>query len=339
MANIASCALAAASNVVDAALATAINPEEDRVTATTSDPERWAELGLWISDRRRQLGMDQKQLAELAEVSENTIGNYERGRVPARGKMAAGYLRVEKVLQFAQGSFENVLNGLNPKFAVEGPLDKTLRLRSPEEVDDPRLRAVIPIIQEALQHQALAMVFADLAYRWNASEAAIERFKDAAEDLLVDMVSPGRGPSEVAEMTRELAGEGKHKPGRGDPAAGWEELLAVAGRADSLGDDLRRCRVAAGLSIEELSAKSKIPVKVIARMESDDFSFPGSYMHAPIYLQLLAGSLGVSADPFVDRFTQEKMEQPLRVQKSKEYEEWRAGGGLEKEFPGERPGA
>lgn len=83
--------------------------------ATTTDPERWAELGLWIADRRRQLGMDQKQLAEAAEVSENTIGNYERGRVPARGRMAAGYLRVEKVLQFGKGSFEKHSGGVHAK--------------------------------------------------------------------------------------------------------------------------------------------------------------------------------------------------------------------------------
>ena len=89
--------------------------------ATTKDPEAWAELGQWIAIRRKQMGMDQRQLAEAAGVSENTISNYERGRVPARGKVPAGYMRVEKALKFGRGSVERILAGGQPTFEVEGP--------------------------------------------------------------------------------------------------------------------------------------------------------------------------------------------------------------------------
>lgn len=176
------------------------------------------------------------------------------------------------------------------------------------------------------------MVFADLAYRWNASDAAIERFKTAAEDLLVDMVSPGRGPAEVAELMQELAAEGKHEAEPGAPGMGWSAVLGEALHPDSLGGDLRRYRLASGMSREELSASSKIPAKLISRMEADDFAFPGAFMHAPIYLRLLSEALQVSPGPLVERFNREYGEQPLRVQKSKEYEEWLASGGPEEAF-------
>ena len=50
-----------------------------RSMATTKDPEAWAELGQWIAIRRKQMGMDQRQLAEAAGVSEKRRTDLGRG--------------------------------------------------------------------------------------------------------------------------------------------------------------------------------------------------------------------------------------------------------------------
>lgn len=299
--------------------------------ATTEGPNPWAELGEWIAVRRRELGLDQKQLAEAAGVSENTIGNYERGRVPARGKMAPGYLRVEKVLQFAPGSFENILTGGSPFYAVEGNHERLLQLRDPEEVSDPKAKVLIPVIAEALQYKKLAMSFADLAYRWNASEAAIERYKSAVDNLMMDMISPGHGPADVVQFLRELERQGEEIVDPRRPDLGWTSLI-IDPEVDrnTVGARLSGARIARGETIDSLSERSHVPARVIQLIEADDYSFPGAFMHAPVYIQLLANSLEVPSGPLLRLFTEEHG--------AKDYvgdaeESLKKSGGLESHFP------
>lgn len=304
--------------------------------ATTHEPERWADLGDWIAVRRRDLGMDQRQLAEAADVSENTIGNYERGRVPARGKMAPGYARVEKALQFAKGSFEGILNGHNPKFAVEESSEPQLVLRDPEDIEDPKARALIPMLQEALRYKAIAMAFADLAYRWNASDSAIDRFKDAIQNLLIDMISPGHGPPEVVRYLAELEAQGKPTSDADRPELGWTALVAdldAAERLDTTGARLLKARTSRALSREELSQVSKVPERIIRMMESDDFSFPGAFLHAPVYIELLCDALGVPADSILDKFNEDHAPRDVLADSQEKYEKWKNDGGLERTFP------
>lgn len=304
--------------------------------ATTSEPKRWADLGDWIAVRRRDLGMDQKELAEAAGVSENTIGNYERGRVPARGKMAPGYARVEKALHFAKGSFESILNGYNPKFAIEEGNEPQLVLRDPKDVEDPKARAIIPMLQEALNYKQLAMAFADLASRWNASDAAIDRFKDATENLLIDMISPGHGPAEVVKYLAELEAQGKATSDADRPELGWTALVAdlsAAERLDTTGARLLKARTSRAMSREELSQASRVPERIIRMMESEDFSFPGAFLHAPVYIGLLCDALGVPSDPILSKFNEEHAPRGGGAKSQTKFEEWKNDGGLERAFP------
>lgn len=328
--------LAEGGNVVDAVEQQRQLTGEIEAMATTQDPERWAELGAWIADRRKQLGLDQKQLAQAAGVSENTIGNYERGRVPARGKMAAGYYQVEKVLQFAKGSFDNILDGFSPIFAVEGSSAGLLRLRDPEEVEDPKAKILIPIIAEALQYKKLAMTYADLAYRWNASEAAIDRFKDAVENLLIDMISPGHGPAELVRYLEEREAQGKPITDPKRPELGWTALVADLAEADArntVGSRLLAARSSKGTSVEQLSQRSKVPERVIRLIEADDFNFPGAFMHAPVYIELLADCLEIPSAPLLELFEAEHAPQDHIAEGKVAYQKWRDSGGLERAFP------
>ncbi|MEU1293022.1 helix-turn-helix domain-containing protein [Streptomyces sp. NPDC005840] len=303
----------------------------------TKDPERWADLGEWIALRRKELGMDQKQLAEVAGVSENTIGNYERGRVPARGKMAPGYARVEKALQFARGSFQGILRGYSPRYAVEGESADLLILRNPDDVEDPKAKALIPMIGAALQHRKLAMAFADLAYRWNASDEVIDRFKVAAENLMIDMITPPHGPAEVVEYLKELEAQGLPVADTKRPELGWMALVAdldAADRLDTAGARLLSARVSSGISRQELSQSTRIPERIIRQMETDDFNFPGAFLHAPVYIELLADALRVPSDPIVAAFKAEHSAPDVVAESASEYEGWRDDGGLEEAFPG-----
>jgi transcriptional regulator with XRE-family HTH domain len=281
--------------------------------ATTTDPAVWADLGSWIATRRKQLGMDQRELADAAGVSENTISNYERGRVPARGKVPAGYFRVERALKFGKGSFENVLQGYSPTFEVEGPASGQMALRAPEEIDDPGLKQVVSKIQEALEASRMAMFFADLAARWGASEELLERYKEAVDNLLVGIFEPGHGPEEVRAYHAKTAPENTEEanPMQLHPELGWaaygvdEERLQAR---EGVGDILRKGREDAGLEYSELSTRTKVPTRIIQIIEADSFDFPGAFMHAPVYIRLLADELELEAEPLVERFKKEHTE-------------------------------
>lgn len=165
---------------------------------TPPGPEDWAHLGEAIASRRKQLGMDQRELAEAADVSENTISNYERGRVPARGKLSPGYLRVEKALHFSAGSLYAILQGHPPTYSVEGQADALTILRSPEDFqNNPLLRAVVVRMEEVLRAHAAAMQMADLAHRWNVPEEHITSYRDALRVLFVEMFTGKNAPPEV----------------------------------------------------------------------------------------------------------------------------------------------
>ncbi|MFF7290703.1 helix-turn-helix domain-containing protein [Streptomyces griseorubiginosus] len=325
------CALAEGRNVVDAVGHQRKATGRVGSVATTEGPNPWAELGEWIAIRRRELGMDQKELAAAADVSENTVGNYERGRVPARGKMSPGYLRVEKALQFAPGSFENILTGGNPFFAVEGEHDRVLQLRDPEEVSDPKAKILIPVIAEALQYKKFAMSFADLAYRWNASEAALERYKAAVDNLLMDMISPGHGPAEVVRFLRELEQQGEEIVDPRRPDLGWT-VLVVDPETDrnTVGARISDARVSKGLTVDALSEESRVPVRVIRLIEADDFNFPGAFMHAPVYIELLAKSLDISPDPLIRLFNEAHGPKDRLAEAEEKLKE---AGGVDRAFP------
>lgn len=274
--------------------------------ATTWTPEAWARLGEWIALRRKQLGMDQRELAEAAGVSENTVSNYERGRVPARGKVPAGYYRVEKALQFAKGSIEEVLNGGEPGFEIEGPIGEQMRLRTPDEIDNPLLKAVAERIQEAMQLSAATSMFLDLAHRWNAPREDIERFKDAHDQLFGSLFEPGNGPPEVQRWHEAVAaGEVSAEILQKRPDLGWAALVADPEdleRSETIGDILRNACLAKGIDQDDLANISKVPRRIVSLILADRYDFPGAFMHAPVYIRLLAEALELDPAPLLEKF-------------------------------------
>lgn len=273
---------------------------------TTRTPEDWARLGEWIALRRKQLGWDQRELAEAAGVSENTISNYERGRVPARGKVPAGYYRVEKALQFAKGSIDSILDGHSPGFAVEGAVGDRLTLRSPDETDDPILRGVLMRIEEAMQLSEAVALFLDLAHRWGAPEEDIERFKEAHDVLFGRLFEKGNGPPEIKRW-HEAAAAGEVSSGllNKRPDLGWA-ALAVAPedleRNESIGDALREACLAQGIDQEELAKRAKVPHRIASLILADRYDFPGAFIHGPVYIRLLAEALGLDPAPLIEKF-------------------------------------
>lgn len=274
--------------------------------ATTRTPEDWARLGEWIALRRKQLGMDQRELAEAAGVSENTISNYERGRVPARGKVPAGYYRVEKVLQFARGSIDSILDGHDPGFAVEGALGDRMMLRSADEIENPLLAAVVKRAQEAMELSAAVSMFLDLAHRWNAPREDIERFKEAHDVLFGRLFEAGNGPPEVKRW-HEAVAAGEVPPGlvKKRPDLGWAALAvdpADLESHESIGDTLREACVDRGIDQDELARISKVPIRIVSLILADRYDFPGAFMHAPVYIRLMADALETESAPLLEQF-------------------------------------
>jgi transcriptional regulator with XRE-family HTH domain len=281
--------------------------------ATTRDPKLWAELGEWIAIRRRQLGMDQRQLAEAAGVSENTISNYERGRVPTRGKVPPGYYRVEQALHFARGSIDATLRGGRPTFAFDGPADEMMAVRDPDDpafADNPLLRAVVVRINEAMRYMSGAELILDLADRWGVSRETIKKYQDSLEDVLAEMFSPGHGPPEVqAYHAAMAAGEvPKSDAMEKRPDLGWMAYAVDHEKEEKVsrvGYQLLRARLAKEIEPETMSDLIKVPVDMIQRIERDDFSFPGAAMHVPIYIRLMAAPLEIDPEPLIDQFKAE----------------------------------
>lgn len=278
--------------------------------ATTRTPEDWARVGEWIAARRKQLGMDQRELAEAAGVSENTISNYERGRVPARGKVPAGYHRVEKALEFAKGSIEAILDGQNPAFAVEGPISDRMSLLSPEEIENPLLAAVAEKISEAMEASIGVTMFLDLAHRWNAPEELIERFKEAHDDLFGALFEKGSGPPEV-QRWHEAVAAGEVEPNmlaEKRPDLGWAALALRPEEMEApptIGDLLRDSCLRKGIDQDELARISRVPKRIVSLLLADRYDFPGAFMHAPVYIQLLADALEMDSEPLLEKFREE----------------------------------
>ncbi|OQR64747.1 hypothetical protein B6E66_07255 [Streptomyces maremycinicus] len=275
--------------------------------ATTRTPEDWARLGEWIASRRKHLRMDQRELAEAAGVSENTISNYERGRVPARGKVPAGYYRVEKALQFASGSIDAILDGLSPAFEVEGPVGERMSLLSPEEIENPLLAAVAEKVREAMQTSVGVTMFLDLAHRWNVPRKEIERFKEAFDDLFGALFEKGNGPPEVRRWHEAVeAGEvPPHLMAEKRPDLGWAALTLRPEELEApqtIGDILREACLSKGVDQDRLAEISKVPRRMVNLILADRYDFPGAYMHAPVYIRLLADALELDAAPLLEMF-------------------------------------
>lgn len=80
----------------------------------------------------------------------------------------------------------------------------------------------------------------------------------------------------------------------------------------SVGRVLAEARLAAGLTVEQLSTSTRVRIPIIHAIERDDFSRCGGDFYARGHIRLLARMLGVDPEPLVARFDAEHAgQQPL----------------------------
>lgn len=79
----------------------------------------------------------------------------------------------------------------------------------------------------------------------------------------------------------------------------------------TVGEQLAAARMRAGLSIDELSAATRIRPGLLTAMESDDFSRCGGNVYARGHLRLIAKELGLDPAPLVGEFDESHAAAPV----------------------------
>ncbi|MEU1124788.1 RodZ domain-containing protein [Streptomyces sp. NPDC005899] len=73
----------------------------------------------------------------------------------------------------------------------------------------------------------------------------------------------------------------------------------------SIGLALQQARVAAGLTVEEVSVSTRVRIPIVHAIETDDFSRCGGDVYARGHIRMLARAVGLDPDPLVDRYDAE----------------------------------
>jgi len=73
----------------------------------------------------------------------------------------------------------------------------------------------------------------------------------------------------------------------------------------SLGSLLKQARTSAGVSLDDLAAKTSIRMELIRDFEKDDFSKSGGETYARGHVRILANALGVTPSLWLDAFDEE----------------------------------
>jgi cytoskeletal protein RodZ len=69
----------------------------------------------------------------------------------------------------------------------------------------------------------------------------------------------------------------------------------------TVGETLTEARYQAGLSIDELSERTRIRGTVIRSIEQDDFDACGGDLYVRGYVRAIAGAVGIDAQPLIRR--------------------------------------
>nr|WP_258177404.1 helix-turn-helix domain-containing protein [Streptomyces solincola] len=73
----------------------------------------------------------------------------------------------------------------------------------------------------------------------------------------------------------------------------------------SVGSVLRHARTAAGLTVEEVSASTRVRIPIVHAIEEDDFSRCGGDVYARGHIRVLARAVGLDDDTLVERYDAE----------------------------------
>ncbi|WP_435594512.1 helix-turn-helix domain-containing protein [Streptomyces panacea] len=93
------------------------------------------------------------------------------------------------------------------------------------------------------------------------------------------------------------------QPSAVDPAE--DERPATEEDKPSVGHVLQQARAAAGLTVEEVSASTRVRVPIVQAIEQDDFSRCGGDVYARGHIRMLAHSVGIDPEPLVGQYDSE----------------------------------
>ncbi|WP_239065045.1 helix-turn-helix domain-containing protein [Streptomyces sp. S4.7] len=93
------------------------------------------------------------------------------------------------------------------------------------------------------------------------------------------------------------------QPSAVDPAE--DERPATEEHKPSVGHVLQKARAAAGLTIEQVSASTRVRVPIVQAIEEDDFSRCGGDVYARGHIRTIARSVGIDPEPLVGQYDAE----------------------------------
>jgi cytoskeleton protein RodZ len=70
----------------------------------------------------------------------------------------------------------------------------------------------------------------------------------------------------------------------------------------SIGQILRQARIAADLTVDEVSGSTRVRIPIVHAIEQDDFSRSGGDVYARGHVRMLAKAVGIDPEPLMDRF-------------------------------------
>src|ERR1700729_1977505 len=82
---------------------------------------------------------------------------------------------------------------------------------------------------------------------------------------------------------------------------------SVSGGLVTVGESLTQARKNAGLTIDELSERTKIRASVIRSIEADDYEACGGDLYVRGYVRAMAGAIGVDAQGLIRDYDQERV--------------------------------
>src|SRR5690242_13275305 len=80
----------------------------------------------------------------------------------------------------------------------------------------------------------------------------------------------------------------------------------AGGRFVTVGETLTEARNQAGLSVDELSERTRIRGTVIRSIEQDDYAACGGDLYVRGYVRAIAGAVGIDAQPLIREYDQRR---------------------------------
>ena len=115
------------------------------------------------------------------------------------------------------------------------------------------------------------------------------------------------GKSSDGKFPEDKAPAAKARKGKNpaiDPDAADQPSYAAADRP-SIGQVLQHARIAANMTVEEVSAVTRVRIPIVQSIEQDDFSPSGGDVYARGHIRMLARQAGIDPDPLVEQFDAE----------------------------------